>query len=109
MTTGQEKDKESAEIHDALGHNRRIAILKALSEGPLGFTDLKRRLDIDSSGTLQHHLLKINGLINNELGNYALSEKGREALLTLSPMEKYGETIDFKNKLVCLYEHYELT
>jgi DNA-binding HxlR family transcriptional regulator/HEAT repeat protein len=100
MATGQENDKERAEVHDALGHNRRIAILKALSDGPLGFAELKRKLNIDSSGTLQHHLSKMNGLvIKNEFSNYCLSDKGREALLTFQPMEKYNEDARFKEQI----------
>ena len=55
MATQEGNDKERAEVHDALGHNKRIAILRALSEGPLGFADLKRKLGIESSGTIQHH------------------------------------------------------
>jgi DNA-binding transcriptional ArsR family regulator len=45
-----EKDRQSAEIFDALGHPTRIAILKALNQGPMGFADLKKKISIDSSG-----------------------------------------------------------
>lgn len=38
-----ERDKQQAEVFDALGHPTRIVILKALSEGSLGFADLKKK------------------------------------------------------------------
>jgi DNA-binding transcriptional ArsR family regulator len=34
-----EKDRQRAEVFDALGHPTRIVILKALSEGAVGFAD----------------------------------------------------------------------
>jgi DNA-binding HxlR family transcriptional regulator len=81
-------DRQRAEVFDALGHPTRIVILKALSEGPLGFADLKKKTAIDSSGHLQHHLTKLNGLIKtDEYGKYCLSDQGRDALLTVQTVE----------------------
>jgi DNA-binding HxlR family transcriptional regulator len=69
------KDRERAEVFDALGHPTRIVILKSLSEGALGFADLKKKTAIESSGHLQHHLTKLNGLIKtDEYGKYCLSD-----------------------------------
>ena len=51
-----EQDRQRAEVFDALGHPTRILILKVLSEGAIGFADLKKKTGIDSSGHLQHHL-----------------------------------------------------
>ncbi len=83
-----ERDKQRAEIFDALGHPTRIVILKALSEGALGFADLKKKTAIDSSGHLQHHLTKLNGLIKtDEYGKYCLSDQGKDALLTVQTVE----------------------
>ena len=83
-----ERDRQRAEVFDALGHPTRIAILKALSEGPIGFADLKKKTAIDSSGHLQHHLTKLNGLIKtDEFGKYCLSEQGKDALLTVQTVE----------------------
>ena len=58
MEDGQdiERDRQRAGIQDALGHPKRIVILKALSEEALGFADLKKKTSIESSGQLQHHL-----------------------------------------------------
>jgi len=81
-------DRQRAEVFDALGHPTRIVILKALSEGPLGFADLKKKTAIDSSGHLQHHLNKLNGLIKtDEYGKYCLSDQGKDALLTVQTVE----------------------
>ena len=82
-------DRQRAEVFDALGHPTRIVILKALNEGPMGFADLKKRVNIDSSGHLQHHLSKLNGLIKtDEFGKYCLSDQGKDALLTVQLVEK---------------------
>ena len=81
-------DRQRAEVFDALGHPTRIVILKALGEGALGFADLKKKTAIDSSGHLQHHLTKLNGLIKtDEYGKYCLSDQGRDALLTVQTVE----------------------
>ena len=83
-----EQDKQRAEIFDALGHPTRILILKVLSEGSLGFADLKKKTDIESSGHLQHHLTKLNGLIKtDEYGKYCLTDEGKDALLTVQTVE----------------------
>ena len=83
-----EEERQRAEVFDSLGHPTRIVILKALSEGPMGFADLKKRISVDSSGHLQHHLNKLNGLIKtDEQGKYCLSDQGRDALLTVQTVE----------------------
>ena len=55
-----EQDRQRAEVFDALGHPTRILILKVLKEGSIGFADLKKKIGIESSGHLQHHLTKLN-------------------------------------------------
>jgi len=83
-----EKDRQRAEVFDALGHPTRIVLLKVLSEGALGFADLKKKVSIESSGHLQHHLTKLNGLIKtDEYGKYCLSEQGKDALITIQTVE----------------------
>ena len=94
-----ENDKQRAEVFDALGHPTRIVILKALSEGPLGFADLKKKTAIDSSGHLQHHLTKLNGLIKtDEYGKYCLSDQGKDALLTVQTVENASPRIQDTRK-----------
>lgn len=74
-------DKSRAELFDALGHPVRIRILNALEAGPLGFSELRRRVGLESSGHLQFHLGRLDGLVAADAGgNYALTDDGREAL-----------------------------
>jgi DNA-binding HxlR family transcriptional regulator len=83
-----EKDRQRAEVFDALGHPTRIAILKALNEGAIGFAELKKKTAIESSGHLQHHLNKLDGLIKtDEYGKYCLSDQGKDALVTAQTVE----------------------
>ena len=83
-----DKDKERAKLFDALGHPTRIAVLNALNERPLGFSELKRKLSIDSSGHLLYHLNKLDDLIKtDEHGKYCLSDQGRDALFVIKTVE----------------------
>ena len=86
------EDRQRAEVFDALSHPTRILILKALNEGPLGFADLKKKLGIESSGHLQHHLSKLGILVKtDEYGKYVLSDQGKDALLSVETVEKVTE------------------
>lgn len=81
-------DRNYAEIFDALAHPTRISILKALREESLTFADLKRKMRIESSGHLQHHLSKLGYLIKtDEHGKYCLSEHGKDALFVVQTAE----------------------
>ncbi len=94
-----EQDKQRAEVFDALGHPTRILILKVLSDGPLGFAELKKKTAIESSGHLQHHLTKLNGLIKtDEYGKYCLSDEGKDALLTVQTVENASPKKEAKGK-----------
>jgi DNA-binding HxlR family transcriptional regulator len=96
-----ERDRQRAEVFDALGHPTRITILKTLSEGSMGFADLKKRIGIDSSGHLQHHLNKLDGLIKtDEHGKYCLSDQGKDALLTVQTVEKTAGSVAFTPEIV---------
>ena len=76
-----EFDTREAELFEALGHPTRIGILQMLNERPLGFSELKKKLGIDSSGHLTFHLSKLAGLVKTDLeGKYCLTDSGREAL-----------------------------
>ena len=94
-----EQDKQRAEVFDALGHPTRILILKVLSDGALGFADLKKKTAIESSGHLQHHLTKLNGLIKtDEYGKYCLSDEGKDALLTVQTVENSSSKNNVREK-----------
>jgi DNA-binding HxlR family transcriptional regulator len=79
--SSNEFDLREAELFEALGHPTRIGILQTLNETPLGFSELKRKIGIDSSGHLTFHLSKLVGLVKtNPEGKYCLTDSGREAL-----------------------------
>lgn len=80
----------SDELFDAISHPIRIDIIKLLAEKPLRFADLKRTLKINSSGLLDFHLKKLEGLIisNNE-GCYALNDRGYAALTSVEGAAGY--------------------
>ena len=83
-----EEERQRAEVFDALGHPTRIIILKALNEGAMGFAELKKKVNIESSGHLQHHLSKLDGLIKTDVnGKYCLSDQGKDALLAVQTVE----------------------
>jgi hypothetical protein len=60
---------------------------------------LKKKTAIDSSGHLQHHLTKLNGLIKtDEYGKYCLSDQGKDALLTIQTVENASPKSNVKEK-----------
>jgi DNA-binding transcriptional ArsR family regulator len=74
-------DAKRAELFEALGHPVRMRILEALDGEGLGFSELKRRVGLESSGHLSFHLAKLGDLLKvNEEGVYVLTGDGREAL-----------------------------
>lgn len=90
---------EGAQFFDALAHPVRIKILKALQTEALTFADLKKRMDIESSGHLQHHLGKLNDLIQtDETGKYCLSDQGKDALFTVKTVENTAATSEHPRK-----------
>ena len=87
-----DEDRRRAEVFDALSHPTRITILKALTAEPLGFADLKKKLGIESSGHLQHHINKLNGLIKtDDYGKYILSDQGKDALHSIDTVESVAK------------------
>jgi len=84
---------ESVELFEAISHPARIKILKILEKQPASFASLKRQLDIESSGNLDHHLKKLKQLITvREDGLYGLTDAGKEALLSIKTIELWTET-----------------
>ena len=99
MEEGIKRDKQQAEFFDSLAHPTRIKILKTLSEEPLSFSGLKRRLGIESSGHLQHHLSKLGNLVKtDEKGRYCLSEHGEDALIAIQAIEKTAKPQNRKSE-----------
>ncbi len=96
-----EEDRQRAEVFDALGHPTRITILKALNNGATGFAELKKRVNIESNGHLQHHLSKLDGLIKTDVnGKYGLSDQGKDALLAVQTVENMAGGTKRKGKRV---------
>jgi len=78
------EDQVEAVLFEAISHPTRIKMLFALEGGPLDFSDLKRQVDVSSSGNLQHHIVKLSTLVKvDSNGDYALSDEGREALAAI--------------------------
>jgi DNA-binding transcriptional ArsR family regulator len=79
---------DAAELFEAISHPTRIRISRLLEKEPFSFASLKRRLNIDSSGNLDHHLKKLGPLIRVQNdGLYALTDAGKEALLSIGTIE----------------------
>ena len=82
---------EVDEVFEAISHPIRVEILKKLSEKPMSFSELKRALGITSSGKLDFHLKKLDGLVTlNEEGLYCLTSEGYSALQAVNVIERYG-------------------
>lgn len=77
-----------AELFEELGHPVRMRILQSLGEAQLSFSELKRKVGIESSGHLQFHLGKLDGLVRILGGDYALTDDGREALRLMETMNR---------------------
>ncbi len=99
----------SDELFEAISHPIRIDIVKLLSEKPLGFADLKRKLKISSSGLLDFHLKKLDDLVVvNKEGCYSLTDKGYAALTTVEGAAGYYKLRSahkrsyFLNPIVCI-------
>ncbi|MFW9908246.1 MAG: winged helix-turn-helix domain-containing protein [Candidatus Thorarchaeota archaeon] len=80
--------KSEAFLFEAISHDTRIRILFLLSESIQGFSELKHKLGIKSSGNLQHHLLKLGILIEVNEGMYSLSDHGREAIMAIEAVRR---------------------
>jgi DNA-binding transcriptional ArsR family regulator len=88
---------DSAELFEAIAHPTRIKILKILEQEPSTFASLKRQLNLDSSGNLDHHLKKLGPLITVQSnGLYALSDAGKKALASVGVVEEWKESERFK-------------
>ncbi|MFW9854887.1 MAG: ArsR/SmtB family transcription factor [Candidatus Thorarchaeota archaeon] len=79
-----EKESIAAELFEAISHPTRIRILKSLAKETLGFSKLKSRMGLSSSGNLSHHLTKLGVLVQtNAQGDYELTAQGYDALIAI--------------------------
>ena len=83
--------KNADGVFEAVSHPQRIKILKGLAKTPLGFSDLKRLIGVDSSGALDFHLKKLASLVSTDsAGRYILTREGYSALEAVGTVERYG-------------------
>jgi len=79
-------------LFESLGHPIRIKILEGVNPNPLSFSQIKRKVGIDSSGHLTFHLDKLKGFLKiNTDGNYELTDDGKEALRLVSIFNAAGK------------------
>ncbi len=79
-------------LFQALAHRTRRIILRTLAEeGPQTYTSLLRRTGL-TTGTLNHHLEKMRGLIVSNRGMYELTDDGLRAYRAILAME--GRSIE---------------
>ena len=83
-----ENGKIEASLFEAISHTTRINTLFLLNENILGFSELKHKLGIKSSGNLQHHLGKLGILIELNEGIYSLSDHGKEAIMAIQAVRR---------------------
>ena len=77
-----------AELFEKISHPTRIKILSLLQDNPMNFSQLKKALNIESNGNLDHHLKKLDTLIYLDSGGlYKLSDDGYEAIRAVQVME----------------------
>jgi len=77
-----------SELFEKISHPTRVKILKLLGVSPLNFSQLKNKLGIESSGNLDHHIKKLEGLISlDSNGLYKLSDEGKEAIKAIKSIE----------------------
>jgi len=92
MAMDLEEDTYSV-IFSALKHPSRRKILRILAEGPKTYTELQKKLGIDT-GYLNYYLETLDGLIMKREGRYSLSELGRSAVMLIRNVEETGLTAE---------------
>jgi DNA-binding transcriptional ArsR family regulator len=76
-----------SELFEKISHPTRVKILKLLEASPQNFSQLKNKLEIESSGNLDHHLKKLGDLILLDSGLYKVSDAGKEAIGAIRSIE----------------------
>ena len=81
----------SEDVFEAVSHPLRVKVLRLLAVKPMGFSELKRELGVESSGKLDFHLKKMEKLIVvGEDGKYTLTKEGFAALQAVEAIRRFG-------------------
>jgi len=93
-----------AALFETISHETRIKVLFLLRNHNLGFSELKRELGISSSGNLQHHLGKLERLVEvNGDGQYSLTDNGREALMAIQSIRNMQDRAKGDLKVIVFF------
>ena len=60
MSDDRKETNNSSEIFELLGHPTRVKIIELLGEQDQSFSELRRKVWVESSGHLQFHLANLN-------------------------------------------------
>ncbi len=91
------RPSSSAELFEVLSNSTRQKIIEILGENDSTFSELKRKIGIESSGHLQFHLSKLEPRLVNFAADgksYGLTDEGKESLGLV------GQVLISKSKLV---------
>ncbi|MEM3364828.1 MAG: winged helix-turn-helix domain-containing protein [Candidatus Methanomethyliaceae archaeon] len=97
---GNEED-----LFEVLSNPVRVKILEALKDGPLSFSELKKRVGIESSGHLAFHLNKLGKLVEvaeEGGGKYVLTKDGITAIEFASKLIQMKKKNDSKGDICWL-------
>lgn len=77
-----------SELFEKISHPTRVKILRLMEASPLNFSQLKNKLGIKSSGNLDHHIKKLEGLIYLDSdGLYKITDEGKTVLIVIRSIE----------------------
>lgn len=87
-------------IFKTLSHQKRRDILRIIGERKkVGFTEIKKSVEIEDSPSLSYHLNALDGLVVHREGKYRLSELGYAAYNLICKASTYAVSTTFLNSL----------
>lgn len=90
------------EIFKLLTHQTRRDIIKVLGERDLTFSQIKKKLEIESP-TLSYHLKSMKEFVIQKKSKYTFSDIGRAALLLLTKTDQSMKMSRYKRNLRYIY------
>lgn len=98
----EEPISKEDEIFKLLTHQTRRNIIKVLGERDLTFSQIKRKLGIESPA-LSYHLKNMKEFVIQKKSKYTFSEIGRAALLLLTKTDQSVKVSRYKRNLWYIY------